>query len=61
MSFCKNLSYNPFTRTSIIFTIVFLTWYDLTPYSILLPITISVTWSFDYGVFVLGVLFYVTT
>ena len=34
MSFCERLSYNYFTGTWILLRIVFLTWYDLTPYSI---------------------------
>ena len=34
MSFCERLSYNPFNRTSVIFAIVFLTWYELLSYSI---------------------------
>ena len=40
-SFCDCLSYNPFNRTFVLFTTVFLTWYDLSPYSIVLPILIS--------------------
>ena len=38
MSFCERISYNPFHHTSVLFTIFFLTWYDLTSYSIVLPI-----------------------
>ena len=41
ISFYEHLNYNPFIRTSIILNIVFLTWYDLTPYSLVLPISIS--------------------
>ena len=41
MYFCERLSYNPFHFTSVIFTILFLTWYDLLSYSIVLPISIS--------------------
>ena len=40
-SLCERLRYNPFNRTYILFTIVFLTWYDLTSYYIVLPISIS--------------------
>ena len=39
--FCERLSYNPFNCTSILFTKLFLTWYDLNSYSIVLPISIS--------------------
>ena len=41
MSFCERLSCNPFNSTSVLPTIVFLTWDDLTSYSIVLPISIS--------------------
>ena len=41
MYFCERLSYNPSNRTSVLFTIVFLSWYDLTSYSIVLLISIS--------------------
>ena len=40
MSFCERLSYNSFNSASIIFTIVFLNWYDLMSYSIVLPFSI---------------------
>ena len=41
MYLCERLSYNPFNRTYVIFTIVFLTLYDLTPYYTVLPLSIS--------------------
>ena len=41
VSFCERLSYNPFNRTSVLFTIVFLTWYETKSYYIVLPISIS--------------------
>ena len=40
MSFCERLSYNHFNCNYVLFTIVFLTWYDLTSYSIVLPILV---------------------
>ena len=39
--FCEKLSFNPFIRTFVHFTIVLLTWYYFTSYSILLPMSIS--------------------
>ena len=41
ISFCESLSYNPFNCTSVLFTLFFLTWYDLTSYSISFPKSIS--------------------
>ena len=40
MFFCERLSYNPFNCTYVIFTNAFLTWYELTSYSIVLPVSI---------------------
>ena len=60
MSLYERLSYNPFNRTFVLFSIVFLTWYDLTSYSIVLSMSISAL-VFRILSLVLGVLFYVTT
>ena len=39
--FCDRFSYNSFKLSFCSFTIVFLTWYDVTLYSILLPVSVS--------------------
>ena len=60
MCSCERLCFNLFCCTFVHFTIVVLTWYKFTSYSIVLPMSFSVlfirTWSIC-----LGVLFYVTT
>ena len=38
--FCERLNFNPLMHNFVNFTIVVLTWYDFTPYSILLPMSI---------------------
>ena len=48
--FCGWLRSNNFCCTFASFTIVILTWYDITPYSIVLPKSIS-AWVFNLGVF----------
>ena len=59
MSFCEHLSYNPFNRTYVIFIIVFLTWYDLTSYSIVLPISISALVFWLWSICFRSIIFYV--
>ena len=53
MSFCERLSYKPINHISVLFTIVFMSLYDLTSYSIVLPMKISVLvsrlWSILFG------------
>ena len=55
---CERLSYNPFNCISIIFTVVFFTWCDLTSYSIILPISIYalvfLLWSICYICIIYG-------
>ena len=41
ISFYERLKYNPFRSTYLHFTIIVLTWYDFTLYSIVLPTSIS--------------------
>ena len=44
--FCEQLSFNPFVRTFVQFTIFVLTWYNFTPYYMILTILIP-AWVFQ--------------
>ena len=55
ISFCERFKYNPFNCPSVIFSIVFLTWYDLTSYYILLPFHHFYLGFFDFELYVLVV------
>ena len=56
INFCERSSFNPFISIFVHFTILFLTWYDFTSYSIVLT-TSNCAWFFQPGSIVLVVLF----
>ena len=58
--FYEQLTFNPFCYTFVKFTIVVLTWYDFTSYSIVLPMSISVQ-VIQPGSICFRYIFYVTT
>ena len=60
ISFCVRLNFNPFIPTFVHFTIVVLTWYDFTTYSIVLPMYIS-AWVFHTLKFYFRCIIYITT
>ena len=60
ISFCERLNFNTFMRTFLNFTIVILTWYDFTSYSIVLPMSISAQVFYVLSIYC-GFIIYVTT